>query len=480
MEQFPEQASTNWLMATFIYTVGTAAVLLVVVGLVLVDMGLVRRRNVLDTTVQKIGAAMVGGLGTLLIGYPIWQWQFNQAFGVPQPLWQAVKDWWLGGAFANTPSRFIDPAVLPEADVLQIFLVFFVTFTMATMALVHTGVVERIKPLPLYVMSFVMGALVSPLIGYLCWGSLSPLTLRGTHDFDGIFPLYITAGTWVLVLAWRVGPRLGAFRPHRSGARPASHNAAFVGVGVLMILFAIPFISIGSGYIVPDVGFFGISFTESGIGIVITNLFAAILGGAVVGLLLAYKRREASWALLGPIAGVVMGGTLFDIGTAWGCLLVGALGPLVSLGTAVLLRKLRIDDPKVVPLALGPGIVGALLTGFLEWGTRTGGYIGLEGKYAVGVAEITPWWQLAGVVTTVVVAGVPALVMCLLFERFGGLRAPEEAELAGMDVHQWGVSNFDDDLEPSILGGGQGVAEPRLDGPAAPQDAGTKADELPV
>jgi ammonia channel protein AmtB len=480
MEQFPEQASTNWLMATFIYTVGAAAVLLVVIGLVLVDMGLVRRRNVLDTTVQKVGAAMVGGLGTLLIGYPIWQWQFNQAFGVPQPLWQAVKDWWLGGAFANTPSRFIDPAVLPEADVLQIFLVFFVTFTMATMALVHTGVVERIKPLPLYLMSFVMGALVSPLIGYLCWGSLSPLTLRGTHDFDGIFPLYITAGTWVLVLAWRVGPRLGAFRPHPSGARPASHNAAFVAVGVLMILFAIPFISIGSGYIIPDVGFFGISFTESGIGIVITNLFAAILGGAVVGLLLAYKRREASWALLGPIAGVVMGGTLFDIGTAWGCLLVGALGPLVSLGTSVLLRKLRIDDPKVVPLALGPGIVGALLTGFLEWGTRTGGYIGLEGKYAVGVAEITPWWQLAGVVTTVVVAGVPALLMCLLFERFGGLRAPEEAELTGMDVHQWGVSNFDDDLAPPILGGGQGVGESRLDGPPAPRAAGTKADDLPV
>jgi ammonium transporter, Amt family len=390
MEQFPEQASTNWLMSTFIFTVGAVAVLLVVVGLVIVDMGLVRRRNVLDTTVQKIGAAMVGGLGTLLIGYPIWQWQFNQAFGIPQPLWQAVKDWWLGGAFTTTASRYIDPAVLPEADVLQIFLVFFVTFTMATMALVHTGVVERIKPVPLYLMSFVMGAVISPLVGYLCWGSLSPLTLRGTHDFDGIFPLYVTAGTFVLVLAWRVGPRLGAFRPHSSGIKPASHNAAFVGIGVLLILFALPFITIGSGFIIPDVGFFGISFTESGIGLVIVNLFAAILGGAVMGLLVAYRRREASWALMGPIAGVVMGGTLFDIGNAWQCLLVGALGPLVSVGTAALLRKVRIDDPKVVPLALGPGITGALLTGFLEWGTRTGGYIGLEGKYAPGVAEITP------------------------------------------------------------------------------------------
>ena len=135
MKQFPDQATTDNLMSTFIYTMGAVAVILVIVGLFLVDMGLVRRRNVLDTIVQKTGGAVVGGLGTLLIGYPIWQWQFNQAFGVPHPLWEAVKDWWVGGGFTDTPSRYIDPKVLPQADVQQIFLVFFVTFSMATMAL---------------------------------------------------------------------------------------------------------------------------------------------------------------------------------------------------------------------------------------------------------------------------------------------------------------------------------------------------------
>jgi ammonia channel protein AmtB len=448
MEQFAEQASTNWIMAAFIYTLGAMAVVLVLVGLVFIDIGMVRKRNVLDTVIQKVGGAMVGGLGTLVIGYPIWQWQFNQAFGLPSPLWQAIKDWWLGGTFTNTASRHIAPDVLPEADVLQVFLVFFITFTMATVGLIHTGVVERIKPLPFYVMSFVIGAVISPLVGYLCWGSLSPLTLRGTHDFDGVFPLYITAGVFALVLAWRIKPRLGAFVPHPSGARPAGHNVAFVAIGALLIVFALPFVTIGSGFIIPDVGFFGISFTESGLGVVIVNLFAAILGGGVVGLALAYRRREPSWALLGPIAGVVICGTLLDIGTAYGCLILGAFGPLIALGTAMLLKKARIDDPKVVPLALGPGIVGAIATGFIEWGTPTGGYIGLEGKYAVGVAEINPLWQLIGVVVTLAVVGIPALAMCLLFERFGGLRVSEAAELGGLDLHQWGVSNYaDDDVE---------------------------------
>lgn len=72
---------------------------------------------------------------------------------------------------SGSSAAYIDPKVLPQADVQQIFLVFFITFTMATMALIHTGVVERIKPVPFYVMSFVVGAVLSPLVGYLCWGS---------------------------------------------------------------------------------------------------------------------------------------------------------------------------------------------------------------------------------------------------------------------------------------------------------------------
>lgn len=451
MEQFADQASTEWILSTFIYTVGAVAVLLVLTGLVLIDMGMVRRRNVLDTVVQKVGAAMLAGLGTLIIGYPIWQWQFNQAFGIPHPFRQAVHDWWLGGDFASTASRYIDPAVLPEADVLQIFMVFFVTFSMAGVALMHTAVVERIKPLPLFVMSFLFGAVISPTVGYLCWGSLSPLTLRGTHDFDGVFPLYLTAGTFALVLAWRIGPRLGALTVHGSGARPAAHNAGLVAVGALLILFALPFICIGSGYIVPGDGFYGISFTESGIGLMVTNLFAAVLGGGVVGLFVAYRRREASWALLGPIAGVVITGTLIDIASPWQALVVGAFGPLVALGTNLLLRKVGIDDPKVVPLALGPGIVGAVACGFIKWGTDTGGYLGLEGKYAVGVGSINPGWQLLGVVVTMAVVGIPALALCLVFERFGGLRVSEAAELVGLDEHQWGAGNFDDDVLTDVV-----------------------------
>lgn len=35
--------------------------------------------------------------------------------------------------------------------------------------------------------------------------------------------------------------------------------------------------------------------------------------------------------------------------------------------------------------------------------------------------------------------------MCLVFERFGGLRISEETEIDGLDAHQWGGSNYADD-----------------------------------
>jgi ammonia channel protein AmtB len=127
-------------------------------------------------------------------------------------------------------------------------------------------------------------------------------------------------------------------------------------------------------------------------------------------------------------------------------MLFGALGPVVALATASLVRRIGIDEPKVVPLALGPGIVGAILVGFLHWGTPTGGFPGMVGAYALGHAQISPWWQLTGVVVTMLVSGIPAFVLCLIYEKSGGLRVTPEAEIAGLDQTHWGAANSGDDL----------------------------------
>ena len=105
-----DQITLDYLYLNFLYTLGALAVILIVLALGLVDMGLVRRKNVLDTWVQKLTAALIAGGATILGGYGIWQWSFNQAFGVEQPLWNALKDWWIGGRFQTTFAADLDPA----------------------------------------------------------------------------------------------------------------------------------------------------------------------------------------------------------------------------------------------------------------------------------------------------------------------------------------------------------------------------------
>ncbi|MBS1677357.1 MAG: ammonium transporter [Actinobacteria bacterium] len=454
-----EQLSPDMLLMSFIYTVGAVSVVLIVLALCFVDSGLVRRKNMLDTWVAKIVSAMIAGFGTMIAGVGIWNWQFNIAFGVPNPLWQALKDWWIGGQFLTHYSGELAFEKLPEADVQQVFAAFFITFSLGTLALIHTGAMERMRHKPLYVMALVIGAVLSPLVAFFCWGPVGPLSNHGTHDFDGIFPLYIFAGTWVLILSWRLGPRLGAFKPHPSGTQPAPNNVALVGAGVLLIMFALPFIAVASTWIAPEAGFFGISFTNTGLGIILENIFAAYIGGALVGAFLAYRRKDVQWALLGPLSGAVICGTMLDVAMPWVVFLISLLGPLVAIGTANLLKRVEIDEPKVIPLALGPGIVGALLCGFVEWGTKTGGYPGLKGAYALQHAEITPWWQLAGVVVTMLLAGIPCLLICLAFERTkGGLRISEAEELAGLDKTYWGIDNYGEEPALSLPNGGS-IAE---------------------
>lgn len=450
LKLFHEQVSSNDILCTFIYLVGAVAVLLVVLGIGFIDSGLARRRNVLDTWVQKVTAAMIGGASTLLFGYAIWDLQFEQAFQTPNPLATALKTWWVGGMAVSNASIYLDPKAFPEADVSQIFVVFFITFTMATMALIHSSAIERVRSGALYVMSFVVGAVLSPLVGYFCWGPLSPLTNRGLHDFEGCFPLYIFAGTWALVLACRLGPRRGALTADPEGIAPTPSNHGFVAAGMLLILFALPFVAVGSTFIVPGEGVFGISFTRSGLGLILINLFAAMLAGGVTGSFIGYRQRDPRWVFLGPIAGTVMGSTMLDIGTPLEGLLFGALGPFVALATAALMRRLSIDEPKVVPLALGPGIAGALLTGFTHWGAATGGFPGLTGEFALGHAQITPWWQLAGIVVTMAVSGIPALVLCVVLDKMGALRVASHAEFVGLDVAQWNTNCHGDDLGTAL------------------------------
>jgi len=445
--QFPDQVGVVAFADNLLYVLAASAVVLVVAGLILIDLGTAKRRNVLDLTIQRFLGFLIGTLSYFIVGYAIWIWQFNTAFAVDNALWQSIQDWWLGGDLLNNYAQDLDPAL--SSNTFQIFASFLAVYGGFICVLIHFAGAERLKAIPYYIMCVGIGGVAYPFVLYLTWGSLSPITTRGTHDFIGIFCAYIFAGTFALMLAKRLGPRAGVFKPHPTlGDRGEPYNLGLTTVGVTLLMFAIPFIALGCGYWFADVGYFGIAMTTSGLGVVFNNVFIAYTVGGVVGGIIAYRTGNVIHALLGPLAGYVAGSAALDVVSTWEMALIALFAPFFVWAVYEWLRRSEIDETKVIPLGLGAGIYGALVVGFVAWGDKTGGFPGAEGTYAFQNAEINPLWQLVGIGVTMGIAFLSGVVLIYGVDKWIGLRVPDEEEVEGSDEAAWHVG-----AEASMAGG---------------------------
>ncbi|WP_051485610.1 ammonium transporter [Nocardioides sp. J54] len=432
------QVSTHAQVATAYYVVGLVAIALAVAGVFMFDAGLSRRGNVLHTLTQKLAAAVAGGLAMAFLGFAIWDVQFTQAFGSDSPVKDAIQSWWLFGDNINAFSHQLDHEVVPDAEAFQAFYAIFIIFGAFFSALLAGSVIERVRTRALVAVAVVFAGLVIPVGAYLVYGPVGPLSNAGTHDFGGAF-FYILLGTWSLVLVWRAKARPGAFAT-APGAMPLPHNMTLVVLGMLLFVAGLCGYVLLNGFIVQDAGFFGITLNESGIGVVLTNLMMTIMAGGVGGLVAWRATGNVYFFLVSPIAAWVAASASMDVVDPWQSGLVALFAPLVVVGTYHLMKKARLDDVKIVPIALGPAIYGALATGLVASGTRQGGYLGLEGDYAFQHATIGIGQQALGVVAFIALGLLSALLVVGVVEKLLGLR--DERVDNGLDT----------DLDRAVLG----------------------------
>ncbi len=425
---FADQVSVQAYLCDLYYLLAAVALFMIVVALGLIDGGLLAGKHLADNMAQKMICGFIGGGCSMIGGYAIWTWQFNEALGVPHPLAQAFSDWWLFGRYMRTFAQNIDPAAAPGAEVSQIFVPFMFSYAAVMGAYVHSIGLGRIKPVVSYVLSACAGGIFMPVLLYLTWGPTGPLTNNGLHDFVGAFSLYMFVGTWGVILAWRLGPRM---------ASTNGFDPNMVGLGVMLIMAAIPIFIVGCGFVVPGTGYFGVSNTTSGMGIVFCNVFAAYTGGAVSGAIIGYRKHKSIYVYLGPITGYVCCTAFADIAAPWECMIIGLAGPwLMKLGRDAT-TKLNLDDQKIVPAILGTSIFSTLVAGVVGAGLPTGGMAGGIPGYEFQHAHISFGMQCVGVVVTLAISAVSGLVLIFGLEKTVGLRVPRQIEQDGLDEWYW-------------------------------------------
>ena len=454
---FPEQVTTGQLAQNIVYAVGTVGALSIVSGLLLVDMGGVRRVNQFDSAIQKMVGFFIGFATYFLIGFAIWNWQYYVAFEVPDPYWQSIKDWWLGGALAGELAQRADPEVTPGLNNQQIFIFFLACFAGIINVLIHLSVTERIKAGAFYVISFVT-AIVSSLLSWLTWGSTGPITNLGYHDFFGSGFVYVFAGAMGLVLARRVGQRPGMYKPHARLPEYRSYNLGITVVGVVLIFAGLPMVILSCGFFFdPQALFVSVTMADTSIGVAFNNLGLSWAGGALTGALIAYRTRKYIYTLLGPFAGYVSGAPAFDVYKPWQMFLVALFAPLVAYAVYEWTQRRELDEHKLVNLFLGVGSYGILMVGLIDWGTAQSGYFGIDsGDYAFQHAEMNVGWQALGLVVCIGAGLLTATVLATVLERTIGLRVSEEEQVTGFDARDWDLVS---DIEPLPAGAGAPVDE---------------------
>jgi ammonium transporter, Amt family len=410
----------------------------------LVDIGGVRRVNVFDTVIQKLIAFFIGFVVYFLIGFAIWNWQFYVAFEIDQPYWQAVKDWWLGGSLSGALAQDMDPeqnVMAANLNNQQIFIFFLACFAGIINVLIGLAVTERIKASAYFVISAVC-AVVSSLLSWLTWGSVGPLTNEGYHDFFGAGFVYVFAGAVALVLVRKLGQRPGMYSPHRLVGDYRSYNLGLTTIGLVLIITGLPFVILSCGFFFPteeaEALFVGVNMTDTSIGVAFNNLGLAWAGGALTGALIAYRTKKYIYTLLGPFAGYVVGSPAFDIYAPWEQFLVSASAPLVAYAVYEWTQKREFDEHKLIPLFLGVGSYGLLISGVLNWGTPVGGYFGLtEGDFAFQHAEINLLWQAIGLAVCIAAGLLTGWIMVAILGR--NLGVTEEVQVTGYDVTYWDI-----------------------------------------
>lgn len=381
-------------------------------GFGMVEAGFIRAKNTCNILTKNFLDFCMASLGFFIFGYAIMFGPGNGLFG--------LKGFFLMGAES--------PVSIP----LFAFWLFQAAFCGAAATIVAGGMAERMKFQAYLIYSFVISALIYPIVGHWIWGG-GWLSQMGFADFAGSTVVHLTGGIAALIGTMMLGARLGKFNQDGSPNVIAGHSIPLASLGVFILWFGWFGFNPGSTLAVGDGSLIG--------RIAINTNLAAAMGG-IVAMALVWKlfgKPDLSMAMNGALAGLVAVTAPCAFIEPWAAITIGAVAGLLVVTAVVVLDKLHIDDPVgAFPVHGVNGIWGTLSIGI--FGQKALGLAGDGLIYGGGFAQLGT--QLLGVAAAGLFVALSMGLVFKMIDLFIGLRVSRDEELKGLDIGEHGMESY--------------------------------------
>ena len=407
LEGIKQSIDTVWVL------LGAFLVFFMQAGFGMVEAGFIRAKNTCNILTKNFLDFCMASLGFFLIGYGL---MFGDGNG-----FMGLDGWCLSGLQETKDG-------LP----LYAYWLFQAAFCGAAATIVAGGMAERMKFHAYLIYSFLISAIVYPIVGHWIWGG-GWLSNMGFVDFAGSTVVHTVGGFAALVGTRMLGPREGKYGLDGKPKVLAGHSIPLASLGVFILWFGWFGFNAGSTL--------GVSGGATIARVAINTNLAAALGG-ITAMATVWKRfgkPDLSMAMNGALAGLVAITAPCAFVDPWAALVIGATAGYIVIRAVELLDNLKIDDP-----------VGAVAVhGFCGvWGTLC---VGIFGKAALGLEHdgfaysANPMQlgiQMVGSVTTIVFAVASMWGVFKLIDITVGLRVSREEELRGLDIGEHGMEAY--------------------------------------
>ncbi|MFT3988596.1 ammonium transporter [Aestuariivirga sp.] len=398
-----DTGNTAWMLTS------TALVLMMTVpGLFLFYGGLVRKKNVLATSMQSFAICCLVTVIWMIVGYSL---AFKDGGGMNAYI-GGLSSFFLKGMTSGSLS-----GTIPET----VFMTFQMTFAIITPALIAGAFADRMKFSALLWFMGLWSVIVYSPICHWVWGG-GFLGGLGVKDFAGGTVVHINAGIAALVCALVLGKRTGYGTENM-----APHNLVLSLIGASLLWVGWFGFNAGSELAADGV---------AGMAMAVTQIATAAAGLAWM----FYEWvKHGKPSVLGIISGAVAGLVAITPASGFvgptGALIIGIAAGVICAWAATSLKPMLGYDDSLDAFGVHGvgGFVGAILTGVFI--SADFGGAGLPDGVSMGHQV---WVQFLGTLATIIWSGLATFVILKVIDMTIGLRVSKEVEIEGLDINLHG------------------------------------------